>query len=112
MVAVIPRATLVLMRQLLLVLALAGCGTTTRGPAWPKPSASSDDGGESLAPRPSAHELAAPESHDDVSEAPEATASAPAAKPEAAAPAAAPATAPSTEEPATTEEITIEIDDD
>jgi len=49
------------MRPLLLFLALAGCAASSRGPAWPKSSAGSDDGGESLAPRPSAHELAAPE---------------------------------------------------
>jgi hypothetical protein len=112
MVAVIPRATLVLMRVLLLVIAFAGCGATTRGPAWPKSSSSGEDGGESLAPRPSAHELSAPEKHDEISETPEpAAATAPAAKPEPPA-ASAPVTAPPAEEPATTEEITIEIDDD
>jgi hypothetical protein len=112
MVAVIPRATLVLMRLMLLVLALAGCGSTARGPAWPKHAASGEDGGESLAPRPSAHELSAPESHDEVSETPVTPAETPVAKPEAAPVASPSAAAPSAEEPATTEEITIEIDDD
>jgi hypothetical protein len=112
MVAVIPRATLVLMRLLVVVLALAGCGTTAHGPAWPKSSASAEDGGESLAPRPSAHELATPENHDEVSAAPETSVAAPSAKPEAAPAASTPAAAPAAEEPATTEEITIEIDDD
>ncbi|HEY1818076.1 MAG TPA: hypothetical protein VGG74_37295 [Kofleriaceae bacterium] len=99
------------MRVLLLVIAFAGCATTTRGPAWPKSSASGEDGGESLAPRPSAHELSEPEHHDEATATPEPTVETPAAKPEAPA-ATTPVTAPSADEPATTEEITIEIDDD
>ncbi|HEX4450290.1 MAG TPA: hypothetical protein VH143_05420 [Kofleriaceae bacterium] len=98
------------MRCWLLVFALAACSHASTGPAWPKSTAAVADGGESLAPRPSAHELAAPEANDEVAVAP-----APAA-PIKAAPAAtsepAPAATTPTEETITTEEITIEIDDE
>lgn len=100
------------MRSLLLLFAFAACASTARGPAWPKSSAGSgDDGGESLAPRPSAHELAKaePVAGDDAIVI---AADKPAEKPVAAAPEAAPAVTPPAEEPATTEEITIEIDDE
>jgi hypothetical protein len=98
------------MRRMLFVLALGAC-SVTRGPAWPKSSATrGDDGGESLAPRPSAHELAAPSDSDDVVAKP--APAAPAEKPAEAAPTVTPAVTPPTEEPATTEEITIEVDDD
>ena len=100
------------MRPLLLLLAVAACGQVSRGPAWPKSSSSAaEDGGESLAPRPSAHELAAPESvaADEIIEVtPDKPAEKPADKP--AEPAATVSTP--TEEPATTEEITIEVDED
>jgi hypothetical protein len=99
------------MRCWLLVIALAACSHGTTGPAWPKSSASASDGGESLAPRPSAHELAAPEADDEIAIAPTApaapTKAAPAATTEAA-----PATTTPTDETITTEEITIEIDDE
>ena len=85
--------------------------SATRGPAWPKSSATEgDDGGESLAPRPSAHELSAPVENDEVAETP-ALVAPKAAAPEAT-PAVTPMVTPSIEEPTTTEEITIEIDDD
>jgi hypothetical protein len=97
------------MRCWLLVIAFAACSHGSTGPAWPKSTASAD-GGESLAPRPSAHELAAPETDDDVAVAPAPTAP---AKPAAAATTeAAPTVTTPTEEPITTEEITIEIDEE
>ena len=97
---------------------LVACGgSRDRGPAWPKPSPSETDGGESLAPRqPSA--VAA------IEEAGDATPSAPAPSPaasSAATPAAAPAArpdrpaseAPPPREPEIliTDELIIEIDD-
>jgi hypothetical protein len=99
------------MRPLLLLLAVAACGQVSRGPAWPKSTAAAEDGGESLAPRPSAHELDAPESipaDEIIAVTPDKPAEKPADKP--ADPAAAVSTP--TEEPATTEEITIEVEDD
>jgi|HubBroStandDraft_6_1064221.scaffolds.fasta_scaffold46646_4 hypothetical protein len=99
------------MRRILFVLLLVGCGSATRGPAWPKSSAAQgDDGGESLAPHPSAHELAAPSDNDEVVATP--APAAPVEKPAEVAPAVTPTVTPPTEEPATTEEITIEVDDD
>ncbi len=98
------------MRCWLLVFALAACSHASTGPAWPKSTTAVADGGESLAPRPSAHELASLESDDEVVVAPAPTAPtkvAPVATTEAA-----PAATPPTEEPITTEEITIEIDDE
>ena len=96
---------------MLFVLALAGCGASTHGPAWPTSSATrGDDGGESLAPRPSAHELAASSESNEVVAAP--APAAPVEKPAEPAPTVTPTVAPPTEEPATTEEITIEVDDD
>jgi hypothetical protein len=98
------------MRCWLLVFALAACSHASTGPAWPKSTAVAADGGESLAPRPSAHELASPESADEVAVAPSPTAPAKAAP--AATSEAAPAVTTPTEEPITTEEITIEIDEE
>jgi hypothetical protein len=41
-----------MVRSLLLVVVLAGCGgARAQGPAWPAPSATADDGGESIAPK-------------------------------------------------------------
>lgn len=77
------------MVRILLVAVLAGCAShAATGPAWPKPHASEDDGGESLAPHVSRSDSAAAiETADDD------------AKPVAATPAAPPAPAP---EPAAT----------
>src|SRR5687768_7566112 len=46
------------MRAVLLVVLLAACGGSSRGPAWPKERVVEDDGGESIAPRPSTAALA------------------------------------------------------
>lgn len=40
--------------RLLLIVALIACAREPRAPAWPAPSATEDDGGESIAPRDSA----------------------------------------------------------
>jgi hypothetical protein len=97
------------MRWWLLVIAFAACARSSSGPAWPKSNAVAGDG-ESLAPRPSARAIAAPDADDEVAVV--ATPAA-AAKPAAAAPTeAAPAATTPTEDPITTEEITIEIDDE
>jgi hypothetical protein len=41
-----------MVRLLLLVVVLAGCGgASTHGPAWPAPSTTAEDGGESIAPK-------------------------------------------------------------
>jgi hypothetical protein len=98
------------MRCWLFVIAFAACSHGSNGPAWPKSTASASDGGESLAPRPSAHELAAPDADNEVAVAP--TPTAPAKPAPAASTEVAPATTTPTEEPITTEEITIEIDEE
>lgn len=51
------------MRRVFLALVLlAGCGSSqVKGPAWPAPSTTAEDGGESLDPRPSAKYAAAVE---------------------------------------------------
>ena len=41
------------MRAVLVVVFLAACAGSSRGPAWPKERVVEDDGGESIAPRPS-----------------------------------------------------------
>jgi hypothetical protein len=103
------------MRRLLLVVALVGCGhSKASGPAWPEPSKTADDGGESIAPQPSATYAAVVEKSADVEEAKPATTEA--AKPVAAtedkpATTAPATTTPATDEVITTEEIIIEIDD-
>jgi hypothetical protein len=98
------------MRCWLLVIALAACSRTSTGPAWPKSTASAADGGESLAPRPSAHELAASQADDEVAVAPTPVAPTKAAPTVSSEPTPTPTTP--TEETITTEEITIEIDDE
>jgi hypothetical protein len=101
------------MRRMLLVLALVGCGSVTHEPAWPKPSTTpGDDGGESLAPRPSAHELSAPAETNEIAETPAATAAPAAAAPAVTQPVVPTLTPPTDEPTITTEEITIEVDDD
>jgi hypothetical protein len=103
------------MRRLLLAFALMSCGNAkASGPKWPEPSKTADDGGESIAPRPSASYAAVAETAAEAEE------EKPADKPAAATPAAStddkPATTPATtttptEEVITTEEIIIEIED-
>lgn len=99
-----------------LVGVLAGCGgAPERAPAWPKPSPSETDGGESLAPRQPSSVAAIEEAGDATPAAAAAPATAAGATP-AAAPAKADkpaAEAPSPREPdvLTTEDIIIEIDD-
>jgi hypothetical protein len=106
------------MHRVLLVVAVLGlvaCGGNSRGPAWPKQSVKEVDGGESLAPRAS---VAALEDEDDITEVKvdkvdKATDDKPkdtAAKPETPA-GVKPATATTPDEPITTEEIVIEIED-
>jgi hypothetical protein len=102
--------------SVLLVVAIAACGSKPpTGPAWPAPSTTADDGGESLEPRSTAVATAIEKSED---EAPEKPADQPeiVAKPGAAA--AEPET-PATVSPPTSvsddvimsEEIIIEIED-
>jgi hypothetical protein len=108
--------------QLACVLAglLAACGgSRERGPAWPAPSPSETDGGESLAPRQAGSiaaiekaedaRPAADDDDDDDAEAP-ADAAAPAAAP-AASSESTEATPASEPEVLTTEELIIEIED-
>ncbi|HTR50826.1 MAG TPA: hypothetical protein VMJ10_08980 [Kofleriaceae bacterium] len=104
------------MRRFLLVACLVGCAShAASGPAWPKPHASDDDGGESIAPHVSRSDSAAAiETADDdakpVVAAPVApTAAAPASEP-AAAPAAAPPAQPS-EDTIIIDDVVIQIDD-
>ena len=81
------------MRRLLLAFVLISCGNAkASGPKWPEPSKTAEDGGESLAPRPSATYAVVAEKAAEVEE----------DKPAATTPA---------EEVITTEEIIIEIDD-
>ncbi len=102
------------MRLALLVIALSACVPHGGGdPAWPKQHTAEADGGESLAPHEGAKTIAAAVEEDDK------PADKPAAavdKPAAATPAAAekPAEKPATEkpeDPMTTEEIIIEVED-
>jgi hypothetical protein len=106
-----------MLRTALLACLLAACGgSRDRGPAWPKPSPSETDGGETLEPR-QASAVAAIEDAEDATPsagAPAATTTTPAATP-----AATPARTdrPASETPArepdvlTTEDIVIEIED-
>jgi hypothetical protein len=99
------------MRRCWLLLVLAGCIHGSSSPAWPKSSSANDnDGGESLAPRPPAHEVTA-STEDSTGDTPAAAVTAtPAAAPVA--PAVTPAATTPTEEPVQTEEMVIEIEDD
>ena len=99
---------------MLLVVALVGCGRSkASGPAWPEASKTADDGGESIAPRPTATYAAVAEKASEPE--PDKADAAPAATPAATTedkPAATPAaTVTAPEEVITTEEIIIEIDD-
>ena len=103
------------MRRILVVVALAGCaGRAATGPAWPRASARADDGGESLAPHQT-HEVATSIEKAEDETKPSATpVIAPVIAPSAqvggtVAPVATPAA--SSDEPITTEDIVIEVDD-
>jgi hypothetical protein len=101
------------MRSGLLVVVLAACSPpAARGPAWPAPRPREVDGGQSLAPRAAARAVAAavedekPDRAADKPAAPSAAAASPASDKPAATPA-----APASEEPVTTDEIVIEVED-
>jgi len=96
---------------LIAVLAAACSGRSTSGPAWPKSSEKELDGGESLAPHV-ASSVAPPEEakepvvEEKPAEKPEEKPATPEVKP------ATPATPPPVaEQPVTTEEIVIEVED-
>src|SRR5688572_16975395 len=56
--------------SLLVAIAFAGCGSSkAKGPAWPAPSTTAEDGGESIAPQPSATYAAAIEKSAEPDEA-------------------------------------------
>jgi hypothetical protein len=106
------------MRRLLLVVALgvsaAACShAKSTGLAWPEPSKTADDGGESIAPHEASTVAAAIEKSDDEPEA-KAAVDTPAATPAASEdkPASAPAaTPPPNDDVIMSDEIIIEIDD-
>jgi len=103
------------MRRALVLVVVLGCaGSAERGPAWPKPHVSDNDGGESIAPHQS-HQVAAiglDKDDADVKPATVTPSEGVAAKPaEATTPAAAATTVTPTDETINTEEIIIEIDD-
>jgi hypothetical protein len=105
--------------RVLFAIALAGWAACSArapaGPSWPRPRAGEVDGGESLAPRAAARAVAAVAEEDrpadrGVADKPAAPAPAPVTAPAGgdratAAPPAAP------DDPLTTEEIVIEVDD-
>jgi hypothetical protein len=104
------------MRPVALVVALAACGhPKPTGPKWPEPSATAEDGGESISPRPSATYAAAIEkSSDDADNKPvgSPTATPASSSPGDDKPAATPAaTTPANDDVFMSEEIIIEIDD-
>jgi hypothetical protein len=110
------------MRAVWVLVLLAACGGAgARGPSWPKTAAVETDGGESLAPYTATAKAAAAaassdddDGDDDGSDDKPATPAAPAAKPAADKPAAdkpAATTTDKADEPITTEEIIIEIED-
>lgn len=105
------------MRRVLVALVLlAACGSPApKGPAWPAPAESDEDGGESLEPRPSAKYAAAveksaePEPEKPASDEPAAATS----KPGTDTPEVTPEPAEtSIDDILMTEEIVIEIDDE
>ena len=94
------------------VLACAACsGSRSRGPAWPKASAREADGGESLAPH-LASSVAAIEKSDELKseDKPAVKLEEPIIKPTTGG-GSLPVTTPTPDEPITTEDIVIEIDD-
>jgi hypothetical protein len=102
--------------KLLLLVALVGCGhAKATGPSWPEPSTTADDGGESIAPHPSAAYAAAVESSNDAADAKPAAEATTASTTPAAnddTPVATPAVSqPIVEDVFMSEEIIIEIED-
>jgi hypothetical protein len=98
-----------------ILLGTAAChGAKQTGPAWPAPSTTADDGGESIAPRD--HAVAAVEKSADASDDDDVVKPDDTAKPAAASedkpatPAAQPAT-PAADDVFITDDIIIEIDD-
>ena len=93
--------------RLVALLLLGACSHAASGPAWPRPHATSADGGESLAPH-TASAVAAAATGEDEQAVPDLTLP---ATPAAATPAATPAAKPtaSPDEPVTTEDMVIEI---
>ncbi len=55
-----------MVRVALLVEALVGCASSSRGPTWPKQAAKSADGGESLAPHKASAVGAEPTDEEDI----------------------------------------------
>jgi hypothetical protein len=98
-----------------LLVGAAACGHAhPAAPAWPKARAvaEGEDGGESLAPKPSAQSIDEADDEEPAAPTPAIATPAPVTAPAAAAtPAATPAAAPAPDEPATGEDIVIEIDD-
>jgi hypothetical protein len=109
------------MRCGLVVLAFAVCSCSTSAtasarPAWPRSATREVDGGESLAPRAAARAIAAIAEDDRpadkaAADKPAAASSTPGASPAADKPAASASAAVTAEEPITTEDIVIEIED-
>jgi hypothetical protein len=102
------------MVRFVLAVALAGCAShAASGPAWPKPHATGEDGGESLAPHEAHGDAAAEVEHSDddakPSTAAPATPAAQTAEP-AAAPAATPAQ-PSGDDTIIIDDIIINVDE-
>lgn len=102
--------------SLVALVALVACGHgKARGPAWPEPSTTAEDGGESIEPRPSGTYAAAIEKSSDAEDdkpAAEASEDTPAAVASEDMPAATPAAMqPPTEDVLMTEEIIIEIEE-
>lgn len=99
---------------LVLVAAWIGCGGSSPGPTWPKPSSSETDGGQSLAPRKSISVAARDADDDDDAPAKPAdkpkSDDKPVAKPETPKGATS-APANPNDDVITTEEIVIEIED-
>ncbi len=102
-----------MLRFALLIGFLTACGGTSKGPTWPKPSASDSDGGESLAPKPGSVAVSSSDDDDDiVIDKPAETPAAKAItddKPSESRPTAPTITAP--DDVINTEDLVIEIDD-
>ena len=107
-----------LVASLIVALALAtGCHKAkSTGPAWPAPSATAEDGGESIEPRSTTVAASVEKSEDVDEDQPEKPAADTAEKPAAAsepekAPTLSPPTQPKDDEVIMSEEIIIEIDE-
>jgi hypothetical protein len=105
------------MRSLLLAIlvAAAGCGgSKASGPAWPAPSTTAEDGGESIAPRDRSVATAVEKSADDNDgkddDKPTSDAAKPASEIKEITPAPQ-ASTPTNDDPVITDELIIEVDD-